>query len=147
MGVLAVFFECKLFGFVFFGSDQKAKCFASLFGMLAMMHVMRVDHALQISASLCRSPGIEINQLDEKSKKIIEESIETDFHEGYKGIKQLPASARFGVYVAYAYYLALFKKIRNTPADKILQSRIRICNRDKIRLLAYSFFKHQLNII
>jgi 15-cis-phytoene synthase len=92
-------------------------------------------------------PGIEIDQLNDKSKKLIEESIETDFHEGYKGIMQLPPSARFGVYVAYAYYLALFKKIRNTPADKILQSRIRICNRDKIGLLAYSFFKHQLNII
>ena len=92
-------------------------------------------------------PGIEMNQFDEKSKKIIEESIETDFHDGYKGIKQLPPSARFGVYVAYAYYLALFKKIRTTPADKILQSRIRICNRQKARLLAYSFFRHQLNIL
>jgi 15-cis-phytoene synthase len=92
-------------------------------------------------------PGLEINQFDEANKKLIEDSIEADFRDGYAGIRQLPRSARFGVYVAYMYYLALFEKIRNTPSEKILQSRIRIRNRHKARLLAYSFFRHQLNML
>ena len=59
----------------------------------------------------------------------------------------LPRSSRFGVYVAYVYYLALFKKIQNTPYDKVLESRIRIRNRHKATLLAYSYVRHQLNMI
>lgn len=92
-------------------------------------------------------PGLDINQLDEANKKAIEESITADFRNGYLGIKLLPRSSRFGVYVAYMYYLALFEKIRNTSSEKILQSRIRIRNRHKATLLAYSFFRHQLNLL
>ncbi len=92
-------------------------------------------------------PGIDLNHFDDKSKKKIEESIAADFHEGFVGIKKLPRAARFGVYVAYVYYLALFKKIRNTPSHLVLKSRIRIRNRDKAKLLAYSYVKHHLNLI
>jgi phytoene synthase len=92
-------------------------------------------------------PNLKVERFDENSKKQIEESIEADFAMGFKGIKQLPRSSRFGVYVAYVYYLALFNKIRNTPSHMVLSCRIRIRNRHKARLLAYSFVKHQLNMI
>jgi 15-cis-phytoene synthase len=92
-------------------------------------------------------PGIEMNQFDDSTKKSIEESIAQDFQHAYIGIKQLPRSARLGVYIAYVYYLALFKKIRNTPSHMVLQSRIRIPNPHKAQLLAYSYFRHQLNLI
>jgi len=92
-------------------------------------------------------PGIEMDQFNEQTKKSIEENIKADFDEGYKGIKLLPRSAKFGVYVAYVYYLALFRKIQNTPTDLILSKRISIRKRHKARLLAYSFVKHQLNLI
>jgi phytoene synthase len=92
-------------------------------------------------------PGLEIADFDEASKKAIEQSIAADFHEGYTGIRQLPRSSRLGVYVAYVYYLALFKKIKNVPSERVMQSRIRIRNRHKARLLAYSYVKHQLNLI
>lgn len=92
-------------------------------------------------------PGIDIANFDDESKKQIEDSIKADFDEGYKGIKQLPRAARFGVYVAYVYYLALFRKIQNTPSDHVLKSRISIRKRHKARLLAYSFLKHQFNML
>lgn len=92
-------------------------------------------------------PGIDISRFDESSKKEIEKSIAHDFNEGFKGIKKLPRSSRFGVYVAYVYYLALFKKIRNTPSAHVLQRRISIPNGVKATLLAYSYLKHQLNMI
>jgi 15-cis-phytoene synthase len=92
-------------------------------------------------------PEIDLKNFDEGSKKRIEQSILVDFSHAFKGIKQLPKASRFGVYVAYVYYYALFKKIRNTPSELVLSQRIRIRNRHKARLLAYSFVKHQLNLI
>jgi phytoene/squalene synthetase len=92
-------------------------------------------------------PGVNMEQFDDSSKKAIEKNIKEDFEEGFKGIKQLPRSARFGVYVAYVYYLALFRKIQNMPTDSILRNRISIRRRHKARLLAYSYVKHQLNLI
>jgi hypothetical protein len=71
-------------------------------------------------------PGLSMSDFDDTGKKKIEENIQADFDEGFKGIKKLPRSARFGVYVAYVYYLALFKKIQNTPSESILRSRISI---------------------
>jgi len=92
-------------------------------------------------------PQVTIDRFDDQSKKTIEQEILLDFSEAVKGIRQLPHSSRFGVYVAYVYYLALFKKIRNTPSHLILKNRIRIRNRQKATLLAYSFLKHRLNRI
>ncbi len=92
-------------------------------------------------------PGVDLSNFDEDTKKKIEEDIAQDFHAGYLGIRQLPRSARFGVYVAYLYYLALFEKIKNTPCRQVLNYRIRIRNRRKLSILAYSFFKHQFNLI
>lgn len=92
-------------------------------------------------------PDVDFSCFDDKRKRQIEESIEQDFKEAYKGIKLLPHASRFGVYVAYVYYRALLKKIQNTPSEMILSTRIRIRNRHKARLLALSYVKHQLNMI
>jgi phytoene/squalene synthetase len=92
-------------------------------------------------------PGLEISRFDEQSKKEIEKSIAHDFAQGFAGIQKLPRAARLGVYVAYVYYLALFRKIRKTPSEEVLMKRIRIRNRHKATLLAYSYVKHQLNMI
>lgn len=92
-------------------------------------------------------PGLELTQFDSENKRKIEANIAHDFEEGFKGIKMLPRSARFGVYVAYVYYLALFKKIRNTAPGNVMTNRISIRNRHKATLLAYSYVRHQLNLI
>jgi 15-cis-phytoene synthase len=92
-------------------------------------------------------PDLDLHHFDESNKKKIEESIDIDFKHAYIGIKKLPKASRFGVYIAYVYYVALFRKIQNTPSECVLQSRIRIRNRHKARLLAYSFVRHQLNLI
>lgn len=92
-------------------------------------------------------PDVNMSEWNSNRKKEIEKSIETDFSEALKGIKQLPRSSRLGVYVAHMYYLALFKKIKNTPAELVFERRIRITNSVKARLLAYSYLKHQLNLI
>src|SRR5687768_10094215 len=92
-------------------------------------------------------PDVNVNQWNVNRKKEVEKSIETDFSEALNGVKQLPRSSRLGVYVAYMYYVALFKKIKNTPPELVFERRIRIANAAKAGLLAYSFVKHQLNLI
>lgn len=92
-------------------------------------------------------PDVDIDQFDEPSKKKIETSIKEDFDVAFEGIRKLPRSSKLGVYVAYVYYLALFKKIRNTPSAYVMKERIRIHNRQKLSILCYSYVKHQLNLI
>lgn len=92
-------------------------------------------------------PDVNLNSFSEDTKREIEAGIAADFEKAFIGIKQLPRTSRLGVYVAYVYYLALFKKIKNTPTDSVMTRRIRIRNRHKATLLAYSIVRHQLNRI
>jgi 15-cis-phytoene synthase len=127
---------------------DKLKPFAmSLGSAFQKVNFLRDLNADFIGMGRSYFPEIDLKSFDEESKKRIEQSILVDFSHAFKGIKQLPKASRFGVYVAYVYYYALFKKIRNTPSELVLNRRIRIRNRHKARLLAYSFLKHQLNLI
>lgn len=92
-------------------------------------------------------PGVDFNDFSSSSKKKIEEDIAADFAHAYEGILQLPVKARFGVYVAYKYYLSLFNKIKKTQARSILQQRIRIPNYGKAFILAKASLRAQLNIL
>lgn len=92
-------------------------------------------------------PGIDLNEFNGTVKKEIEADIEIDFKKGYEGILQLPKKARFGVYMAYIYYYKLFTKIKSTPAEVILNERIRIPNNKKYRLFVTSFVRHNLNLL
>jgi len=92
-------------------------------------------------------PGFELDKFNEQKKKQIELDIAKDFEAGLAGIKQLPHGARFGVYVAYVYYYALFTKIQSLSASNVLSERIRIPDYRKYLLIIQCYFKHALNII
>jgi phytoene synthase len=92
-------------------------------------------------------PGLEIAQFNEASKKEIEKDIQKDFDAGLRGIKQLPKNSRFGVYIAYTYYLSLFRKVKRTPAATILNKRIRISDGKKYLLFVWCMIRHKLNLI
>lgn len=92
-------------------------------------------------------PGLEHAVFDEKAKRVIEDEIQADFRKGLEGIRMLPSGTRFGVYVAYVYYINLFKKIRRLPAKTILEQRVRIPNLHKYYLILSSYFRHSLNLI
>lgn len=92
-------------------------------------------------------PSVDLTAFNAETKDKIEKEILEDFQAGYEGIKQLPKSSRFGVYIAYRYYTRLLQKIQKTPATTILNERIRITNNKKYALFVRSYIKHQLNII
>jgi len=92
-------------------------------------------------------PNLSLDTFTPEDKKVIENDIENDFKKGYSGIIQLPKSARFGVYIAYTFYYNLFKKIRKSSFETILNKRVRIKNRRKAYLLAKYSLKNSLNMI
>ncbi|MEQ1747542.1 MAG: phytoene/squalene synthase family protein [Saprospiraceae bacterium] len=92
-------------------------------------------------------PGVDFHNFTAEDKREIEKDIKRDFDAGYLGILQLPSGARFGVYLAYVYYLKLFKKIQNTPPNKVREHRIRVLNSEKMLLLFQSSLKMKLNLI
>ena len=92
-------------------------------------------------------PGVDFTNFTADSKKDIEEEILADFRNAYQGIRQLPLKARFGVYVAYKYYLSLFNKIKRTRAEKMLDQRIRIPNYSKALIVVRAGVKNQLKLI
>lgn len=92
-------------------------------------------------------PSVDLQQFSDSEKQQIEQEIQKDFDEALLGIRMLPVSSRFGVYVAYVYYKALFAKIKSIPSARIMQERIRINNYKKVSLLAGSYLKHSFGIL
>jgi 15-cis-phytoene synthase len=92
-------------------------------------------------------PGVDFSNFSDADKIKIEMDIEKDFKEALVGIKLLPPSSRGGVYLAYYYYLRLFRKIKNVSSEKIITERIRIPNAQKFILMVQSFAKHQTNLL
>lgn len=86
-------------------------------------------------------PNVDMQVFNQKVKVEIENDIEQEFKEALIGIKQLPNSSKFGVYLAYRYYVSLFKKIKKTSAHQILNERIRINNSKKISLMMGSYLQ------
>lgn len=92
-------------------------------------------------------PEVDFSNFTEEDKKLIEKDIKQDFDDALIGIKQLPSGSRLGVYVAYIYYLQLFKKISATSAHTIIEKRIRVSDTQKIGLYCKALLHRKLNFI
>lgn len=92
-------------------------------------------------------PGVDFSNFGRDAKKIIETDIQHDFDAAYTGIMNLPRGARMGVYLAYVYYQTLFNKIKQLPASRIQNERIRVPNPQKLALLAQTYLKYRLNVL
>lgn len=88
-------------------------------------------------------PNVEFSSFCEQDKRAIEEDIQKDFDHGLEGIKRLPSGARLGVYIAYRYYIDLFRKIKNTPAKEVATKRIRVADSRKALLFIEAIFKNR----
>lgn len=129
-------------------SYNKLKPFAqSLGAAFQKVNFLRDVKADYMLLSRTYFPGVDFNNFTLAEKEKIEKDIAADFSHAFKGIVQLPAKARFGVYVAYKYYLSLFKKIKHTPPVNILEQRIRIPNYGKLYIVAKAGVRAQLNVL
>ncbi|WP_404985807.1 phytoene/squalene synthase family protein [Chryseobacterium sp. M5] len=92
-------------------------------------------------------PNVDISYFDNVVKSQIEKEIYDEFKEALEGIKKLPNSSRFGVYLAYRYYTSLFTKIKKTSANKIINQRIRISNGRKFSLMMSSYVQYKMSFL
>ncbi len=89
-------------------------------------------------------PNIDMCVFDNCIKVQIEKEIEQEFKEALIGIKKLPNSSLFGVYLAYKYYLSLFHKIKRKSSVEILNSRVRIPNAQKFVVAFKSYLRYKI---
>jgi 15-cis-phytoene synthase len=92
-------------------------------------------------------PNLDMTLFDNNVKNSIEKEIEKEFRQALIGIKKLPASSRFGVYLAYRYYVSLFKKIKRKSAQTIMNERIRISNGAKISLMMSCYVQYKTSFL
>jgi len=92
-------------------------------------------------------PGIDLTRFDEYTKQEILKDIQKDFDNALTGIRLLPKGARRGVYLAYVYYLQLYKKMHTASVEKILEERIRVSDRRKAYLLMNSVVRNSMNLL
>ena len=86
-------------------------------------------------------------ELTKEEKINIEIEIQKEFDEALIGIKMLPKSSRFGVYVSYKYYTKLLSKIQRKSTKELLQDRIRIADEAKILVFAKSYLRNTINML
>jgi 15-cis-phytoene synthase len=84
---------------------------------------------------------------NESAKHEIIANIELDFKEAKKGIEKLPGKSKLAVYIAFSYYNNLLKKLKKTPAEKIVSARIRISDSKKVLILIKAYLKYKLGLI
>lgn len=89
-------------------------------------------------------PNIDMVVFDNTVKCQIEKEIEAEFKEALIGIKKLPSSSMFGVYLAYKYYLSLFQKIKRKSSHEILSERVRVPNSEKAFVAFKSYLRYKM---
>ena len=122
----------------------QARSLGAAFQKINFLRDLKADYA---ERGRTYFPGINFGNFTEQDKKAIETEIKKDFDDAFEGIKRLPKGTRLGVYIAYVYYLQLFKKISYTPANVILQKRIRVSDARKMSLYIKAVLQQKLNVI
>lgn len=123
---------------------EAARSLGAAFQKVNFLRDIKADYA---GLSRIYFPRCDFNNFTSEDKLRIEQDIEADFRSAYAGITHLPLKARFGVYVAYKYYLSLFKKIRRMAPARILHARVRIPNYYKALIILRAAVKNQLRLI
>jgi phytoene/squalene synthetase len=88
----------------------------------------------------CYFPEIKSNTFNEETKELIEQSIQSDFVEARKGLKNLPGKSKLAVSLAFFYYQALFEKIKRKTPLQVLSARIRISGLRKQMIWIRTYF-------
>lgn len=144
VGLMCLFIFCQGNNDMYQQLKPYAQSLGAAFQKVNFLRDVKADFEL---LSRTYFPGVDFTNFTAAEKRKIEEDIAADFKHAYEGIVQLPAKARFGVYVAYKYYVSLFKKIKKTEPVNILDQRIRIPNYGKVIIVAKAGLRAQLNIL
>ena len=144
VGLMCLYVFCEGKKAFFEKLKFSARSLGAAFQKVNFLRDIKADYN---SLSRMYFPGCDFNNFTEVDKKKIEADIYKDFKTAYNGILKLPLKSRFGVYVAYKYYLSLFKKIKNLEPARVLETRIRIPGYEKAMIVLRAGVKNQLGLI
>ena len=144
VGLMCLYVFCEGEKSLYNKLEFSAKALGAAFQKVNFLRDIKADYN---GLSRIYFPGCDFANFSESEKKAIEQDIQNDFEAAYEGIKMLPLKARFGVYVAYKYYLSLFKKIKKLEPERVLDTRIRIPNYLKAMIVLRAGVKNQLRLI
>jgi phytoene/squalene synthetase len=144
VGLMCLYVFCEGEKGMYVSLERAARSLGAAFQKVNFLRDIKADFN---GLSRVYFPGCDFNNFTEQDKRRIEEDIQHDFETAFGGITRLPVKARFGVYVAYKYYLSLFKKIKRMKPARVLESRIRIPNYRKAMIIFRAGVKNQLRLI
>lgn len=143
VGLMCLYVFCEGDRKLFQKLKPSAQALGAAFQKVNFLRDVKADYQ-QLNRSYF--PEVDFTNFTEEMKKEIEDDITKDFIHAYEGILELPVKSRFGVYVAYKYYLSLFKKIKKKTPDTILEERVRIPNYGKAFIVAKAGVRNQFNM-
>lgn len=91
-------------------------------------------------------PGLNLAKFDNEIKNKLVEEIEFEFEVAIEGIKNLPNTSKFGVYLAFLYYKKLTSQIHVMKAKDLLNQRASVSNFAKMGLAIKVIFMRKLNL-
>jgi phytoene/squalene synthetase len=144
VGLMCLYVFCEGKKEVYEKLKTSARALGAAFQKVNFLRDIKADYN---SLSRMYFPGCDFNNFTASDKKQIEEDICSDFKKAYAGIIKLPIKSRFGVYVAYKYYLSLFKKIKSLEPARVLEARIRIPDYKKAMIVLRAGVKNHLGLI
>ena len=144
VGLMCLYVFCEGNKNLYDNLKESARSLGAAFQKVNFLRDIKADF---IGLSRIYFPNCDFNNFTEQQKNEIEKDILNDFHQAYDGIKRLPLKARFGVYVAYKYYLSLFKKIKKLKPAKVMDERVSIPNYRKALIILRAGVKNQLRLI
>ncbi len=144
VGLMCLYVFCDGKKETFMDLQPYARALGAAFQKVNFLRDLKADYE---GLNRAYFPNFDFNNFNQTTKTKIEEEIEKDFEKAYSGILMLPIKARFGVYVAYKYYVSLFRKIKRLRPEHVMERRVRIDNYNKAALLVSARIANQLNLI
>jgi 15-cis-phytoene synthase len=81
-------------------------------------------------------PGVDVGAFGEDDKVRLLDDIDADLATAARAIPQLPANARRAVRLAHGLFAELSRRLRATPAERLLVARVRVPDPVKLRIAA-----------
>ena len=144
VGLMCLYVFCEGDELIYEQLKPAAKSLGAAFQKVNFLRDLKADYE---GLERVYFPNCDFRNFTKQDKINIETDIQKDFDDAYLGIVNLPIKARFGVYVAYKYYLSLFKKIKQLQPQNIMLHRVRIPDYGKMYIVAKAGLRSQLNLL
>jgi len=144
VGLMCLYVFCEGDKQAFEKLQPSAKALGAAFQKINFLRDIKADYQ---GLNRTYFPGVDFKNFTTAMKEQVEADIKNDLDTAYKGIVQLPAKARYGVYLAYKYYVSLFKKIQRAQPTVLLHKRVRIPDYHKAFIFLRTGLSSQLNLL